>query len=451
MSIAGRTMGTRIDDDEREVGGYTLHEVVAPSGGQGRVYRGVDPAGTVVSVKRLAPGALGAHRIEDVHGALSRRRHPALGRQLAVFHGPDDGALHVVAAWVEGETLAVRARGAAVADLLSWVRQVAEGLDLLHADLDPDGPLLHRDVKPSNIVVTPTGGAVLIDPGLARAGPSLATGSPYGTPGFVPPECMAEPTAGSAAADRWQLAATLVAALLDGPPGWTGDNEALRAALVARCAGEVDRPGALADAVLTMLAAEPGDRPASAAAWVASLHLAAGGRATRSSRRRLPVAALASALAVAVVAIGVALVVGAGGAQLGAGSAAGGDGDDAPVRSGPGATLPAVIDTRRTSGSHIADQRNAYLSTDVVDRCRALGCEVAGSALASGTEVTLTCRAYGERVTNGNDRSALDDDNPLLFSSDRWYGVRLDDGTAGFLSEVWIHPESRDGTGLPLC
>lgn len=37
----------------------------------------------------------------------------------------------------------------------------------------------------------------------------------------------------------------------------------------------------------------------------------------------------------------------------------------------------------------------------------------------------LTCLTIGERVTNGNDRTLLDDDNDLLYESERWYGVRL--------------------------
>ncbi len=436
------------DGDARRVGGYEVLERVTAASGQGIVYRAVDADGQVVSLKVLERWAVGAHRVEEMHAALVRRRHPALGRQIAVFRVPGDDRLHVVAGWVEGDTLAARAPGAPVTQVLGWARQVAEALDYLHADLDPDGPLLHRDVKPSNIVVTPAGDAVLIDPGLARVGPSLATASPYGTPGFVPPECVADPTAGSPAADRWQLAATVVAALLDEPPGWRADRAALRAALAARFEGEVGDPGRLADAVLAMLATDPVDRPGSAAGWVAELHRAsaeASGRPHRRHRprRRLAVAAGTVVALAATGGLGVAV-----GRSLGDGS---GGATRTAVRSGPGFTRQAVIDTRVTSGPHIDDQGGAYLSTRPLDQCRAFGCEVPGSALATGDTATLTCMTIGVRVTNGNDASPVDDDNPIRFESDRWYGVTLPDGTSGLLSEVWVHADDRGGKGLPQC
>lgn len=448
------------EGDARRIGGYELIERVTAASGQGAVYRAADPGGRVVSLKVLEPWAVGAHRVEEVHAALARRRHPALGRQIDVFRHPGDDRVHVVAAWVEGETLASRAPGAALADVLRWTRQVAEALDYLHADLDPDGGLLHRDVKPSNIVVTPAGDAVLIDPGLARVGPSLATGSPYGTPGFVPPECVADATAGSPAADGWQLAATLVAALLDEPPGWRDDRAALRDALVARATGEVEDPARLADSVLDMLATDPADRPRSAAGWVATLHQAQGSgpRRTRRGHRPRRRLAVAAGVAGAVVALAAA---GAVGVAVGRGTDGGSPPSTAPggraaaeapaVRSGPGFTRPAVVDTRTTSGPHVDDQGGAYLSTEPRDQCRAFGCEVSDSALASGDRVTLTCLTIGVRVTNGNDASPVDDDNPILYESEYWFGATLADGTSGLLSEVWIHPDDRAGGGLPQC
>jgi hypothetical protein len=110
-----------------------------------------------------------------------------------------------------------------------------------------------------------------------------------------------------------------------------------------------------------------------------------------------------------------------------------------------------VIDTRVTSGPHIDDQGGAYLSTEPLDRCRAFGCEVPDSALASGDTVTLTCLVIGARITNGNDASPVDDDNPIVYESELWYGASLADGTSGLLSAVWIHPDDRDGGGLPQC
>ena len=151
------------DGDARRVEGYEVLERVTAASGQGVVYRAVDADGQVVSLKVLERWAVGAHRVEEMHAALVRRRHPALGRQIDVFRAPGDDRVHVVAGWVEGDTLAARAPGAPVTHVLGWARQVAEALDYLHADLDPDGPLLHRDVKPSNIFLTNSRMVKLLD------------------------------------------------------------------------------------------------------------------------------------------------------------------------------------------------------------------------------------------------------------------------------------------------
>jgi len=427
-----------VDGETPVAGGY--------EGGQGQVVRTVDESGAPVARKRVLHGALGADRLEEHHGALTRRRHPALVRQRAVERRDD--AVYVTSEWIEGETLAAWAPGASVDALVDRFRQVAEGLDVLHADLDPDGPLLHRDVKPSNIMVTPDGRAVLIDPGMARLGPSLVTGSPYGTPGFVPPECVADPTAGSPAADRWQLAATLVAALVGEPPSWDADPATLRRALIDRVGAEVADPEAFADAVLGMLADHPADRPPGAAAWAATLRAAVGaatgrrGRRGRRARRRAAVVSGAAGAALLVLVAGVALGrVTRGGA-------------DPPVDEAPALgddARPALIDTRTTSGPHVDQQYRAYLSTETIDRCRALGCAVPGSELVTGDRVTLTCLTRGQRVTNGNDASPLDDDNPLRVESTWWFGAVDADGQWGFISEVWVHPDDRGGGGLPFC
>jgi hypothetical protein len=496
---------------EGDRGRYELIERVRSASGQGAVHRAVlrsavsggepgaaptsngrtggaggagprafPPPGTVVSLKQVPRQAPGAARIEEVHAAVARRRHPALGRQVEVFRA-DAGALCVVAVWVDGTTLAERARDATVREVLGWCRPVAEALDFLHADLDGDGPLLHRDVKPHNVIVRPGGGAVLIDPGLARTGPSSVTGTPYGTPGYVPPECASDPAGGSPASDRWQLAATLVAALLGEPPGWVGGAEDVRAELVRRAEGEVARPADLADAVLAMLAADPGGRPASAAGWMADVHVAAAPPvgAAEPGRRRSVAAAVGPALRrwpatgtgrrAAVLASGVLLAVVAG-TVAGAGPLPpgpwrdGGDpggqdqggGSPPPVGAttggtGPPVTAHALVDARTTSGMHVDDQRSAYLTDEPRHRCRAHRCAVPGGTLPSGTEVTLTCRTAGERMTNGNAISPVDDENPILHESDVWFGVEVDDGPAGLLSSVWIHLDDRNPTGLPFC
>jgi hypothetical protein len=61
------------------------------------------------------------------------------------------------------------------------------------------------------------------------------------------------------------------------------------------------------------------------------------------------------------------------------------------------------------------------------------------------------CQTTGERTTNGHDTNPSDDANPELFSSNRYYGVRLTNGVFGYVSEVWIRAADRGGLGLPGC
>lgn len=93
----------------------------------------------------------------------------------------------------------------------------------------------------------------------------------------------------------------------------------------------------------------------------------------------------------------------------------------------------------------------AYLSTVPRNYCRPEGCDVPGTDLATGDHLEVVCQTTGERTTNGNDGDPADDANPLLDDSRLWYGARLDDGSIGYLSEVWLDPLDRGGLGLPRC
>ena len=77
---------------------------------------------------------------------------------------------------------------------------------------------------------------------------------------------------------------------------------------------------------------------------------------------------------------------------------------------------------------------------------------IGGTERSSGqTYDAAVCQTGGERTTNGNDSSAADDANPERFESTRYYGVRLSNGTFGYVSEVWIRAADRGGLGLPGC
>jgi len=168
------------------------------------VYRGFDPEeGRDVAVKVLkAPFAKDARIVERFsrEAAAGRRlRHPALVATL------DSGPDYIVQEIVEGETLAVRLRrrGPIGADAaVEILAAVGAGLDHAHAHA-----IVHRDVKPSNVLLPREGGAKLADFGIARLAwaPITYTGEVLGSPAYMAPEQVSRCVVG-AMSDLFSLA-----------------------------------------------------------------------------------------------------------------------------------------------------------------------------------------------------------------------------------------------------
>lgn len=150
------------------VGPYRLEEILG-EGGMGIVFRAVrDPGGDVVALKVL--------RRELSHDETYRRRliHEARAagevrhRHLVpvLDAGQDAERSYLAVSFVSGRNLEVRIQeeGALpLADMVRLLAQVAAGLDALHR-----AELVHRDVKPSNIMLDENGDAALTDFGLAK-------------------------------------------------------------------------------------------------------------------------------------------------------------------------------------------------------------------------------------------------------------------------------------------
>jgi hypothetical protein len=162
-------------------------------GGMGTVYRAFDPElRRVVAVKAPRFDTAG----EDAAGLRFLREARAAARvrhaHVCPVHdvGEQDGRPFVVMAFVEGESLADRLRRGPLDDprqAVRLVRQAAEGLAAVHAE-----GILHRDIKPGNILLDRAGDALLTDFGLARPehdGEALtAPGALVGTPAYMAPE-----------------------------------------------------------------------------------------------------------------------------------------------------------------------------------------------------------------------------------------------------------------------
>jgi hypothetical protein len=118
----------------------------------------------------------------------------------------------------------------------------------------------------------------------------------------------------------------------------------------------------------------------------------------------------------------------------------------------PPSSAQVIVDNRVTNGaSAMREDTPAYLSTMTRNFCKRDGCALSGTDMGSGSVITAECTTIGNRTTNGQDNSAIDDGNPGLYTSSRWYGIRWGDGRFGFISEVWIAAAYRGGLGLRGC
>jgi len=201
------------------------YEIVAPigAGGMGEVYRARDTRlGRDVAVKVL-PEHLSSNpeiraRFEREAKTVSSLNHP----HICTLHdiGREGDTDYLVMELVEGETLAQRLTKGALplADLLRIATQIADALDRAHR-----AGVMHRDLKPGNVMLTKSG-AKLLDFGLARASglgaateltssptvaaPLTAEGTILGTFQYMAPEQL-EGTDSDARADLWALGCVL--------------------------------------------------------------------------------------------------------------------------------------------------------------------------------------------------------------------------------------------------
>ena len=153
---------------------------------------------------------------------------------------------------------------------LSPAQAAAMGMTLLEALGSAHAAgVVHRDVKPGNILVTPEGRAVLTDFGIAtlHGDPRLTqAGMVMGTPGFCAPERIrGEPA--SPASDLWSLGATLYAAVEGrGPFEGQGSAMAILASIVHGSPPPATRAGPLETVILALMRRDPAARPDAAGA-----------------------------------------------------------------------------------------------------------------------------------------------------------------------------------------
>lgn len=185
-------------------------------GGMGAVYRGFD-------TKLQIPLAIKENFLKNPHSIqqfekealiLARLNHPNLPR--VIDHFTFQGQQYLVMDFIEGQDLwniIKRTQRPVEEDkALHYIMQVCEAVSYLHRQ---HPPIIHRDIKPQNIKITPAGQAVLVDFGIAKMAHNndrTQTGARGVTPGFSPPEQYGN-MGTTPASDVYSLGATLYALL----------------------------------------------------------------------------------------------------------------------------------------------------------------------------------------------------------------------------------------------
>ena len=317
------------------------------TGGMARVLLAEDERlGRSVAIKQM-------HSAAPEDSARRLQREARLGASLShanlvsVFDVETDGeSVLIVMEYVEGETLkdAVTAGPLDPERALAVVRDVAAALDHAHGQ-----GVVHRDVKPANVLIGRDGTSKLADLGIATAAESTRitrSGTVLGTAAYMAPEQLEGEEAGPAA-DVYSLAAVAFEALSGRP----ANRGATPVEIAHRMATEPPpdlrdawpgAPAGAAEALKRGMAREPADRPSSAGELVAALEHGLAEQRTAptlltprsEARRRAP-----SWLPAAAVVMALLLVGGIALAALG-----GGDGDGADQRSPskPAAQKPAA-------------------------------------------------------------------------------------------------------------
>lgn len=261
-------------------GRYQLSSRVA-IGGMGEVWQATDLViGRTVAIKILKdeylgdPGFLERFRAEARHAALVNHE----GIANVFDYGEEDGSAYLVMELVPGEALSAiieRERVLSTDRVLDIVAQTAMALQAAHA-----AGLVHRDIKPGNLLITPEGRVKITDFGIARIAdqvPLTATGQVMGTVQYLSPE-QASGHSASPSTDIYSLG-IVAYEMLAGRRPFTGESQvAIAMAQINETPPEL--PVTVAEPVRNLvyasIAKNPADRPASAA------HMA---RAAQSLRR----------------------------------------------------------------------------------------------------------------------------------------------------------------------
>ena len=260
----------------KQLGKYEIVDLIG-SGAYAEVYKAVDTVlRRTVALKLLKLSLLSddeavARFLQEAQTAANLI-HPHIAWVWDL--GELDGRYYLAMRYIDGQPLdrVLKTKGQ-----LSWdettkyISQISDALTFAHA-----GSLVHRDIKPQNIMISPKDGAVLTDFGLVRAMEAgsigTRTGALMGTPAYMAPEIWQGEPAGPAA-DQYSLACVLVE-MLTGRPLFAGPTPpaVMRQHLLeGPRLPETLRPAWLTNVIRRALAQDPADRFPDIPAFVAAL------------------------------------------------------------------------------------------------------------------------------------------------------------------------------------
>lgn len=207
------------------------------SGGFGHVYLSVDlQTRAQYAIKEyIVSGASGKAQLEHEVQVLRNLHHPNLPALLSAFD--NGGRYYVVLGYIEGNDLTDYLRVARqknepipLARLIEWLLSICDAVTFLHSQ---HPPIIHRDIKPDNIRITPGGTAILVDLGNAKTAADGARTLFFirhqGTPGYAPLEQYPGGTGTDERSDVYALGGTLFFALTaHEPPSVTARNQSLQ-------------------------------------------------------------------------------------------------------------------------------------------------------------------------------------------------------------------------------
>jgi Tol biopolymer transport system component len=329
-------VGDLTTDLERELNGRYRLERELGRGGMATVWLAHDLRHErPVALKVLDPGlahSLGPERFQREIRLAARLQHPHI---LTVYDsGESAGQLWFTMPYVEGESLRDRLRRERTLPLEQAVRIAREAAQALH--YAHEHGVVHRDVKPENIMLTRDGTTLVADFGIARPLESdgtqqlTAIGLVVGTPSYMSPEQATGAADLDGRSDIYSLGCVLHE-MLTGTPPFTGPTvQSIITKHITQAPPPVTGPNRsvpapIAHAVARALAKSPADRFASAAEFAAALeasHLAA--PVARPMPRRMAVVALVGIALVGLWYVARNRLGGAGGATLRSGTLASG-------------------------------------------------------------------------------------------------------------------------------